>query len=240
MNLRPVFLSAKWQNLLMVNWAVSPKLLEPYLPKGVELDFHNGETYVSLVAFQFLNTRVLGFKVPFHVNFIEVNLRFYVKRASSEGWRRGVVFISEYVPRFWIAAIAKNLYNENYTARKMTYETSHQDENIWQQYTWKINKDLAEVSFLSNSDYAPLLQGSTEEFIAEHYWGYTAQRGDSTIEYQVAHEPWLITQVSDLDLKLEFDSSIDTEIAMAVKQPVSNCFLAKGSDITVSKGERFS
>ena len=39
-----------------------------------------GARCVSVVGFRFLDTRVLGVPIPFHRNFEEVNLRFYVRR----------------------------------------------------------------------------------------------------------------------------------------------------------------
>src|ERR1041385_5639833 len=89
------FLTAEWTNILMLNYAVDPSLLEPLVPAGSALDMFEGKTYVSLVGFEFNRTRVLGFAVPFHQNFEEVNLRFYVRR----GLKRGVVFVRELVPR---------------------------------------------------------------------------------------------------------------------------------------------
>ena len=44
--------------------------------------------YVSLVGFRFLNTRVLGVSIPFHRDFDEVNLRFYVRRNIGSEVRR--------------------------------------------------------------------------------------------------------------------------------------------------------
>ena len=87
------FLTAKWHDLIMANYEVSPKLLESRVPLGTTLDFHDRKCFVSLVAFMFLETRVLKIPVPFHVNFEEVNLRFYVLREMPEETKRGVVFI---------------------------------------------------------------------------------------------------------------------------------------------------
>ncbi|MEY3965099.1 MAG: hypothetical protein RL263_268, partial [Bacteroidota bacterium] len=79
------FLTARWENLIMANYAVDPEILKPYLPNGVELDFFEGKTYVSLVGFMFKNTRIFGVPVPFLGTFEEVNLRFYVKRQDRRG-----------------------------------------------------------------------------------------------------------------------------------------------------------
>jgi uncharacterized protein len=117
------FLTAEWRDLLMLNYVVDPALLEPHLPSGVELDPFQAQTLVSLVGFRFLNTRVLGLPIPFHRNFDEVNLRFYVvRRMPGAPPRRGVCFIREFVPRYAIAFIARTLYHEPYAAVPMRHE----------------------------------------------------------------------------------------------------------------------
>src|SRR4051812_45917186 len=108
------FLTAQWQDLIMANYAVAPHLLASRVPSGCVLDLDDGRCFVSLVGFMFLDTKVLGVPVPFHVNFEEVNLRFYVKRTASDEVRRGVVFIKEIVPRYAIATVARVMYGEPY------------------------------------------------------------------------------------------------------------------------------
>src|SRR5579864_4477520 len=111
-NARPTFLTAEWRNLAMLNYEIDPNLLREYVPAGVELDQWNGHTFMSLVGFSFLNTKVLGLPIPFHRNFEEVNLRFYVRRNTRNEIRRGVVFIKEIVPRWAIAFVARSVYGE--------------------------------------------------------------------------------------------------------------------------------
>lgn len=78
------FLKAEWRKLVMSNYEVNPKVLLPFVPKGTELDYYEDKCYVSLVGFMFINTKLLGVKVPFHTNFEEVNFRFYVKRKEGD------------------------------------------------------------------------------------------------------------------------------------------------------------
>jgi Uncharacterized conserved protein (COG2071) len=111
-----VFLTAEWRALAMLNYEVDASLLRHFVPAGTELDCWQGKTLVSLVGFRFLKTRVLGIPIPFHRNFDEVNLRFYVRRAEATEVKRGVVFIREIVPRRAIAAVARAFYNERYLA----------------------------------------------------------------------------------------------------------------------------
>src|SRR6478736_4737230 len=108
------FLTAEWKALAMLNFEVEPAVLQPFVPIGTELDTWNGKTFVSMVGFLFLRTRIFGIPILFHHDFEEVNLRFYVRRKADDGWRRGVVFIKEIVPRAAIASIARTFYNEPY------------------------------------------------------------------------------------------------------------------------------
>ena len=121
MSKRP-FLTAQWRHLAILNYLVEPSLLGGLVPRGTELDAWQGRTYVSVVGFLFLNTRILGVPVPFHRHFEEVNLRFYVRREAEDGWRRGVVFVKELVPKRAIAWVARAVYNENYVAVPMGHE----------------------------------------------------------------------------------------------------------------------
>src|SRR5438105_349004 len=90
---RRPFLTARWTNLFLATYAVPDDTLTPRLPAGLELDRRDGSAFVSLVAFDFRDTRFLGIPWPGYCNFPEINLRFYVRRGAE----RGVVFIREIV-----------------------------------------------------------------------------------------------------------------------------------------------
>ena len=117
---RRAFLSAEWRHLVMLNYEVPPAVLRPLVPAGTALDLWEGRALVSVVGFRFLRTRVLGVPVPFHRDFDEVNLRFYVRHVAPSGEaRRGVTFVRELVPRAAIALVARLAYNEPYRAVPM-------------------------------------------------------------------------------------------------------------------------
>ena len=169
----PVFLTAEWRHLAMLNYQVDPSLLAPFVPPGTELDFWGGKAFVSLAGFLFLNTRIRCIPVPFHRNFEEVNLRFYVRRKSGGEWRRGVVFIKELVPRLAIAWTAKILYNENYAALPMSHRIEEsQSEAKSVVYSWRFRGRENSMTLITQCVAQPLGAGSEQEFITEHYWGY--------------------------------------------------------------------
>src|SRR5688500_3319266 len=185
------FLAAKWHDLVMANYEVAPEILEDFLPQGVSLDFHEGKCFVSLVAFMFLDTRVLGIPVPFHINFEEVNLRFYVKRELPEETRRGVTFIKEIVPRFAIATVARLFYGEPYEAWAMK-NVKEKNDLI---YAWWKRDDAHSIKIEIGENLGVPEDNSGGEFIIEHYWGYTRRGADRTDEYKVEHPKWELFEV---------------------------------------------
>ncbi len=131
------FLTANWRYLAMLNYVVDPKIVAPLVPPGTEIDFENGETFLSVVGFLFLDTRLLGLPIPLHRDFEEVNLRFYVRKKSADTWRRGVVFVRELVPRRAIAIVARTFYGEHYLAVPMKHDIDHVDLKLSVEYSWR-------------------------------------------------------------------------------------------------------
>lgn len=218
--------------LAMLNWRVDPSVVAPYVPRGTELDFHAGHTFVSVVGFLFRDTRLLGLGVPFHRTFEEVNLRLYVRR----GDRRAVVFVREIVPRRTIAAVARLAYNEPYVALPMRHRIGIAEAS----YGWRSGGRWMEVFVRSEGEAAPLVPGSHEEFIAEHYWGYCSQRDGGTLEYRVEHPPWRVWKATEAVLSPEAAAFYPTGFAATLSHPPDTAFLADGSDITVFRPNRIA
>jgi len=233
-----VFLTAEWRSLVMVNYAVDPRLLAAYLPRGVELDLWHREALVSMVGFRFLKTRVLGVAIPFHQNFEEVNLRFYVRRRSADGWQRGVVFIREIVPKRAIATVARVVYNEPYLALPMRHRVPKRGTGGTFEFGWRFRGDWCGLGAQTIGEPAPLTPDSAEEFIFEHYWGYTRQRDGGTVEYQVEHAPWRVWQTSRAWLTGEVAALYGAEFGQALAQPPRSAFVAEGSPVLVRRGVR--
>ena len=234
----PPFLTAEWRHLAMLNYEVEPAVLRGRVPRGTELDDWHGRTYVSVVGFLFLGTRVLGLPIPFHRDFEEVNLRFYVRRNAEDGWRRGVVFVKEIVPRAAIAFVARARYNENYVALPMGHaiEAAPCDGIASVSYHWTLAGRTNTLSLTPEGGPRSLLAGSEEEFIAEHYWGYTAQRDGGTCEYQVTHPPWRVGVAREATLDCDVARVYGDDFVEALRGRPTSAFLAEGSAVIVSRG----
>ncbi len=230
------FLTAEWRDLIVANYEVTPALLADRVPYGTELELHDGRCFVSLVGFMFLNTRVLGFPIPFHVNFEEVNLRFYVKREMPGETRRGVCFIKEIVPRAAIAWVARTLYGEPYETWRMNNARS---ENAVE-YSWHRSNSENRVAVTIGENLGVPICESHGEFITEHYWGYTKGIGDSTDEYKVEHPKWELREAKSFEVIVDFEGVYGSEFAFLSGVKPYSLLFADGSDIVVYKGSRLT
>ena len=232
------FLTAEWRHLVMLNFPIEPAVLEPYVPRGTELDTWKGTTYVSLVAFSFLDTRVKRLPIPFHRDFEEINLRFYVRSKAREGVRRGVVFVREVVPRLAIASIARWLYNENYVACPTRSTITRQDPHGSGSaiYSWKHRGQWLTIGAEYSGAPALPSEDSEEQFITEHYWGYSSQSDGSTVEYRVEHPQWRVWPATKHIAEGDFSGFYGSEFAGALAQNPTSVFVADGSPIVVQKG----
>jgi uncharacterized protein YqjF (DUF2071 family) len=235
-----VFLTAEWKNLIMANYIVDPAILESYVPDGTELDSWEEKNFVSMVGFMFLNTKVLGIPIPFHQNFEEINLRFYVRYKDNDEWKRGVVFIKEIVPKSAIAFVANTLYGENYQSLPMKNELSKEADLQKISYSWKFQNEWNFLKVNAETKTRKIVEGSKAEFITEHFWGYTKGRHQNTLEYQVEHPRWNIFPVKDFEMNCNVAPIYGKEFQEFLTKEPHSVFMAEGSEIIVRKGRKLS
>ncbi len=223
----------------MLNYEVDPSLLKRHVPSGTSLDSFNGRTYVSLVGFRFCGTKLLGrFHVPFHSDFDEVNLRFYVRRKEDNEDRRGVVFIAEVVPRLAIALTARLLYGENYVCFPMKHRIETRELNTTAEYQWRVDGQWCKLSAQTAGLPAHPQEGSLEQFITEHYWGYSVQRSGGCLEYQVSHVPWQVWATTAARFQGDASALYGRELGIVLQRPPDCAFVADGSPVIVYKGNK--
>ncbi|MCU7551495.1 DUF2071 domain-containing protein [Chitinophagaceae bacterium LB-8] len=233
------FLTAEWRKLAIANYAVDKAVLEEFLPAGTELDIWQDNYYISLVGFMFLNTRLKGFSIPCHANFEEVNLRFYVRYQENGIWKRGVVFIKEIVPRPAITMVANRVYKENYQTMSMSHQWLLSESKLQVEYKWR-KKSWNRFTVQADAIPLQITEGSEEEFITEHYWGYARINDTLTSQYEVKHPKWKIYQVNEYSIHVDFKDVYGTKFSFLTGQIPNSVMLAEGSAIEIIAGTRIS
>jgi uncharacterized protein YqjF (DUF2071 family) len=174
---------------------------------------------------------VKGVAIPYHVNFEEVNLRFYVRRYESGELRRGVVFVKEIVPRAAIALVARRVFHENYVSLPMRYKFLQTGAMMSVSYGWGSCSMRASFS----ADPSLPREGSIEQFITEHYWGYTRRRDGRSAEYRVAHEPWRLWTAA-ASFSGNTTALYGSALSTLISHPPHSSLVAEGSPVTVYSG----
>jgi len=224
------FLTAEWRHLCLITYAVAQARLQPLLPPGLTLDTVDGEAFVSLVAFDFLNTRVLGIPWPGYRDFPEINLRFYVR----EGERRGVVFVREFVPKRLIAWIARGLYNEPYSYAPMRSAVRSHEGKIEVEHNLVVAGRTQRILVSAEHREGIPDEASVAHFFKEHSWGYGRSRSGELVRYEVRHPVWATYPVERCDLDWDFAAAYGPEWADLGRTEPRSVILAKGSAIRVS------
>ncbi|BDD06489.1 YqjF family protein [Aureibacter tunicatorum] len=227
------FLKAEWRKLAIFNYEIDSEVLKEYVPYGTELDLWNGKCYVSLIGFMFLNTRLLGVKIPFHTNFEEVNLRFYVKRFEDGEWKRGVVFVKEIVPKPALTFVANTVYNENYETLPMRHNWQEDLEHRKVAYQWRKDGEWNSIAIVADKVAKEIEVGSETEFITEHYWGYAKVNEKATNSYEVTHPRWKAYEVLEHKISVDFKATYGDKFAFLSELKPASVMLAEGSNITV-------
>jgi uncharacterized protein YqjF (DUF2071 family) len=229
-----LFLKANWENIIMANYEIDPKLLVPVLPKGVELDLFDGKCYVSLVGFMFKNTKLFNVPIPFFGNFEEINLRFYVKRKEENGiTKRGVVFINETIPYPIVAWVANKLYNEHYTVVPTKHEISTEKSSRKVKFEWLLNQKWNSIAVTTSTKSEKMKPNSLESFIYEHYYGYTKIGKNETEEYKLQHRSWNISEVLDYQIDCDFDAMYGKSFSVLNQTKPAAVFIADGSAVGI-------
>lgn len=227
------FLTAEWKNLALINYEIDAKILENYIPKGTEIDNWNGKCYISLVGFMFENVKLLGMKIPFHINFEEVNLRFYVKRFENNEWKRGVVFIKEIVPKSALTLVANTIYREHYQTLPMKHSVIENKNSKDLVYQWKTKNKWNTILVEIEKNPIKIEVNSEAEFITEHYFGYTKVNNEKTFEYKVKHPRWQQYKVVNHQIDANFGEVYGNEFDFLNHQKPISVMLAVGSEISV-------
>jgi len=234
---RNVFLTAQWRKLAFANYAIDKNILTKYLPPFTELDEFEGKCFVSLVGFMFLNTKLLGVKVPFHSSFEEVNLRFYVRYNDNGEWKRGAVFIKEIVPKPAITLVANTVYKEKYQTSSMKHQWLATEKELAVNYRWKAKK-WQNFGLTCSNISENIVPGSEIEFITEHYWGYTKLNENTTSEYEVGHPKWNVYPVLSHQIEVDFEENYGKDFSFLNQAQPDSVILAEGSEIFVMKGKK--
>lgn len=229
------FLTARWTNLCVITHALEPALVRPWMPPGLEHDELPdlpGKALVSLVAFDFLETRVKGVRVPGHVDFPEVNLRFYVRDPKTGD--QGVCFVRELVPRVAIAWVARAVYNEPYRVARMRSSVVGLADRVRVEHQFRFRGSNASVVVEGSLRKRASEEGSRERFLTQRLWGYGTTRLGKRLRYRVEHPVWELHDQVTANVELDYRKMYGAKWGVLGEAAPVSVILAAGSEVSVA------
>jgi uncharacterized protein YqjF (DUF2071 family) len=222
-------LTAEWRHLLFQSYPVDPRVLEPFLPAGTEIDAWDGRAWLSVVAYQFRSVKLWNVPVPGHQHFEGLNLRFCVKRRAGGQERRGVTFLSEIAPRPAMALMTRLMFNEPYAARDMR-SVIDAGPPLRVAYSWRADASWQHCTAVAAGPAAIPQPSTLEGFLVERHFSYTRQPDGTTLEYRVDHSPWRVFATASRHSVTDYTALYGPEIGSLLTQPASE-LIAEGSPV---------
>jgi uncharacterized protein YqjF (DUF2071 family) len=163
-----------WRNLLFAHQPLAPDILGALVPRGLEIDTFDGTGWVTLIPFEIRASRPAGVPRALSVNFLEVNLRTYVRGPGGEP---GIYFFSLEASSRLAAAGARLAYGLPYFAATIErhqdpdgatirYASRRRGSGAALAATWTVGPEAGTAAL-----------GSLDHFLIERYVLFAARAG---------------------------------------------------------------
>lgn len=222
-------LTARWSNLALLTYDVEPSLIGGWLAGDVEPDLVEGRALVSLMAFDFVDTRIRGRRIPGFVDFPEINFRTYVR----QGERRGVVAIRELVPSPLAAAIGRLRFNEPFRSAPMESRTASLGDELVVEHRWRWEDRRYFLRMTTDQASTSIPPDGSAHHLLGRRWAYGRSRRGEPVVLRVEHPEWALRRVRTLDFDVDFAALYGPEwTVLNGRQPIST-YLAVGSAVAI-------
>jgi uncharacterized protein YqjF (DUF2071 family) len=175
-----------WRDLLFVHQPLAPEILRARLPRGLDIDTFDGTGWLTLIPFAIVASRPVGVPRALSMDFLEVNLRTYVRGPDGEA---GIYFFSLEASSWLAVAGARLAYGLPYFAATIDcrrdpdsatirYASRRRGSGAALDATWRVGPPIGT---------AP--PGSLDHFLIERYVLFAAQAG-RIYRARVRHHPY--------------------------------------------------
>ncbi len=228
-----VLAKAAFTELVAVNFQVPPALLTRLVPKGLELDYYNNETYVSLICMVMRKVGVMG--VPLTRRFVELSLRFYVRHPSDPANRKGTCFIKNYVSSSMAAWILSSRFDTEYRNLKMKFKNKGFEGNDAVpevEYQWKVDDHWNKLRIRARSQIKNTGPETKVGFILDHSTHYQA-KFNKTLEYKVERPAWTIWDAAQANFTCDVERLFGKSFVIPMAKRPASVFVTRGSNVTI-------
>ena len=174
---RPWTMGQTWQSLLFAHWRVPHDVLRPHVPERLELEEHDGSSWITLTPFRLAGLRLRGAPpLPLLSSFLELNCRTYVRA----GDRPGIWFFSLDASSRAAVSAARRTYRLPYRHARMDFTGD----------SFRAETDGGgsfHARYHGVGMPAPAERATLEYFLVERYCLYAC---DGELRAEIHHAPW--------------------------------------------------
>ncbi|MFK7766664.1 MAG: DUF2071 domain-containing protein [Mariniblastus sp.] len=221
--------------VVAVNFKISPDVLSSRVPKGLELDFFNDETYVSLICSTYRKVPFLG--LPITPRFGELSLRFYVRHPADPKNRKGTCFIKNYVSSGSGARVLGSVLNSDFRKIKMKFNnTGFQGKNEIPdvEYHWKVDDHWNKLRIRARETIKNTGPETKVGFILDHSNHYQSFKG-KTFVYRVQKPKWTTWDAAQANFTCDVQHLFGKEFVKSLAKRPASVFVSPGSDVNIFK-----
>lgn len=175
-----------WEDLLFAHWPIPVSSIRPFVPKGLEIDIHEGQTWIGVVPFRMSGIRFRYLpEIPYTSRFAEINVRVYVVLDGKPG----VFFLSLDAANLFAVHSARIFYHLPY------YHSKFRIRLDGEQVGYESARYPLGEAFRFTGNYRPIgsvfyaSKGSLECWLTERYCLY-AENGNRIYRCEILHDPW--------------------------------------------------
>lgn len=219
------------RELVAANFQIPSALLSKLVPKGLELDYYNEETYVSLVCMVMSKVGVMG--IPLTRRFAQLSLRFYVRHPSDPENRKGTCCIKNYVSSPTAAMILSSRFECEYDKLKMKWKNTgfKDDGDIPEvEYQWKVDDHWNKLRIRARSEIKNTGPNTKVGFILDHPTHYQA-KDNQTFEYKVERPDWTVWDAAHANFTCDVERLFGKCFVSALARRPASVFVTRGSDV---------
>lgn len=179
-----------WRELLFLHWPVDPLKIRKYIPDELELDLYDNRAWIGIVLFKARGTRPRFMPpIPGSANFLEVNVRTYVKYKN----KTGVYFFSLDANSKMAVEIASLGGFLPYRRARMSFN-KNKGQIIFRSETMEKEGPQEKIALRYRILKQPAVSTELEKWLTERYCLWT-KPGHQLLRLDIAHEPWKLKYV---------------------------------------------
>ena len=233
---------ADWSELVALNFHCDPNVLQPLIPTGLELDYYNDDTFITIVAARLKEVYVwsLPFAIGHEVDL--VSMRFYVRRlVNGVTQERGVCNVKSFVSTRMAAwclgrALKSSFVYAPFKIENTGFLVHGAKEDIpVVDYKWRADGENNHIRVKARHRTNKITDDSINGFLLNRDHWYVNSKGGAKA-FNVSSSSWKVWDAAQASFTCDARSLFGSQFSKYITRRPANVFLCEKSAVSVFPG----